>query len=191
MRRWIVGIDEVGRGALAGPLVVAAVAAPANSKWLMAYSRDSKQLTSCQREDFFASFRKRVELFSIVASASPRVVDRVGITAAAASAVRRALETMRYMPYANERFVFLDGGLSAPKKYRQLTVVRGDAQIPVIAAASIVAKVHRDTLMRRAHKLFPQYGFDEHVGYGTKQHYKALRRHGPSPIHRKSSLILH
>lgn len=188
--RWVIGVDEVGRGALAGPLVVAAVAAPAHSKWLIANSKlpDSKQLTSSRREDAVKIFRIQPELHCAIVAVSHRAIDRFGMTNAGKMAVRRVLQKMSHSLSAirHSPLLLLDGGLSAPQEYRQLTVIRGDEQLPIIAAASIIAKVHRDRHMRRQHRRFPQYGFDAHVGYGTRTHYRALRRFGPSPIHRLS-----
>ena len=179
----MIGVDEVGRGALAGPLVVAAVAVPNyGGETSIVKVRDSKQLKPRAREEVTEALRAHPDVRIALARITPGMVDHLGMTAAGRIAVWRALEALGNL----RAFVFLDGGLAAPERFSQLTIIRGDVQLPVIAAASIVAKVHRDSFMQRQHNRFPKYGFDKHVGYGTRAHYAALRRHGPSPIHRRS-----
>jgi len=181
-QRWVIGIDEVGRGALAGPLVVAAVVMRTKREL-----KDSKQLSAKQRDKVLQEMQSIESFFSATALVSSALLDRYGMTASGVLAVDAVLRSIRRLLPDNSRpFVLLDGGLRASGEYPQVTVIRGDAQLTVIAAASIVAKEYRDRLMRQEHQRFPQYGFDAHVGYGTKRHYKALSRHGPSVIHRKS-----
>lgn len=188
--KWIVGIDEVGRGALAGPLTVAAVAASVDSPWFIANSQlpDSKRLTAHRREQIASDLRRQPNVFSSVVSIDHQTIDRVGITEAARVGVRRALLKLSYplVAMGYNPLVLLDGGLAAPAAYRQLTVVRGDAQLPIIAAASIFAKVHRDRHMIRQHRRFPRYRFDLHKGYGTRVHFLSLRLYGPSLLHRRT-----
>ncbi|MDO8555085.1 MAG: ribonuclease HII, partial [bacterium] len=115
---------------------------------------------------------------------SSRVIDKIGIQKATKLAVTRVLKKLSKKP----DLVLLDGALFAPKNYNQQTIIRGDEKVPLISAASIVAKVSRDKKMRRLHKFYPQYQFEKHKGYGTKLHYKMIKKNGISPEHRKSYL---
>ncbi len=208
--KYIIGIDEVGRGPLAGPVVVAALAVPTKLRiknaelrknFKSAKLRDSKKLSLKQREIWFEYVKKHPKIFYAIASVSPKVIDKINISNAANLAVTRAFQKL-VNTYAiasvltkNNNVnvkIFLDGGLYLNKKYPRLsasTIIKGDEKIPVISFASIVAKVTRDRMMRKLHKKYPQYGFDKHKGYGTKKHFKAIRKHGLSPIHRKSFRI--
>ncbi|MEK9168320.1 MAG: ribonuclease HII [Patescibacteria group bacterium] len=208
--KYIIGIDEVGRGPLAGPVVVAALAVPTKLRiknaelrknFKSAKLRDSKKLSLKQREIWFEYVKKHPKIFYAIASVSPKVIDKINISNAANLAVTRAFQKL-VNTYAiasvltkNNNVnvkIFLDGGLYLNKKYPRLsasTIIKGDEKIPVISFASIVAKVTRDRMMRKLHKKYPQYGFDKHKGYGTKEHFKAIRKHGLSPIHRKSFRI--
>ena len=208
--KYIIGIDEVGRGPLAGPVVVAALAVPTKLRiknaelrknFKSAKLRDSKKLSLKQREIWFEYVKKHPKIFYAIASVSPKVIDKINISNAANLAATRAFQKL-VNTYAiasvltkNNNVnvkIFLDGGLYLNKKYPRLsasTIIKGDEKIPVISFASIVAKVTRDRMMRKLHKKYPQYGFDKHKGYGTKKHFKAIRKHGLSPIHRKSFRI--
>lgn len=184
---WVVGIDEVGRGSLAGPLTVAALATRPSTMRYKVYGgglKDSKQLTPKQRLIYYNVITADPAIEWATVSVGPRTIDHIGIQGAAQRAVARVLFLFR----VPSSFVLLDGSLYAPPSYRQCTVIGGDAQIPLIAAASIIAKVTRDRFMERQHSRFPGYGFAVHKGYGTRAHYAALRRHGPCAIHRKSFL---
>lgn len=196
------GIDEVGRGPLAGPITVGAVAAPANSKFeiqslrlraLLKGIKDSKQLSAELRENWNSRIRNDepgITNFNIaVASVSPQFIDKVGISAAAKLAVRRCLKKLS----ASWRIencglkILLDGSLYAPSSYgNQKTIIKGDEKVPIIAAASIIAKVARDKKMKKLHKKFPLYGFNEHKGYGTSLHRRAIIKYGLCGIHRRS-----
>ncbi len=209
---FIIGIDEVGRGALAGPVVVAAVAATrkfrikkdVNSKFLILNSklvklRDSKRLSSRQREIWFKYVKENQNLFYSVASIQPKLIDKINISRAANLAATRALTRLlaTRLLVTRDLKIFLDGGLYLNKQnlvasgYRldSKTVVRGDEKIPAIMLASIIAKVTRDRRMKTLHKRHSQYDFINNVGYGTKRHIKAIRKFGHSPIHRKSFKI--
>src|SRR3989338_7214515 len=186
MSRWVVGIDEVGRGPLAGPVVVAGGAGwgagglgPGTGR-----IRDSKQLSSRQRQIIYTLITSNSAFCWAVVSVGPRIIDRIGIQVAAELAAAKAFLRLA-IP---SRLVLLDGSLYLPNEYRQCTIIKCDEQIPLIAAASILAKVTRDRFMERQHARFPEYGFAAHKGYGTKVHYAALRRHGPCFLHRKSFL---
>lgn len=189
--KYIIGIDEVGRGALAGPVTVAALALPSNSKLK---TKDSKKLSPKQREIWFKYIKKHPKIFYAVVSASPKIIDKINISQAANLAATRALEKLiSYSQFSISKCkIVLDGGLYLrvdPRIYLRLsasTIIKGDEKIPAIALASIVAKVTRDRLMTRLHKKFPIYNFQKHKGYGTKAHFRALKKHGPSSIHRRS-----
>ncbi|MEF2070499.1 ribonuclease HII [Consotaella aegiceratis] len=177
--RLVAGVDEVGRGPLAGPVVAAAVIL--DPKRIPAGLNDSKKLTAEVREALFA------ELLSVArvsfASANALEIDRYNIRGATLIAMTRALAALDEQPC----HVLIDGRDVPPRVgSRGTAVIGGDARSVSIAAASIVAKVVRDAMMRRACDVFPGYGFRRHVGYGTAEHLDALRRLGPCSIHRMS-----
>lgn len=186
--RYLIGIDEAGRGPLAGPVSVGIVLVPADFDIrLFDGVRDSKQLTELQREEWYERLCAMGELgvrHSVVFS-SAKVIDTRGVVYAVRSAIARGLRALDADPMACE--IRLDGLLKAPAQFQnQRTIIRGDQTEPVISMASIAAKVKRDRLMARLAKRFPAYGFEHHKGYGTKLHRKALRKFGPSVIHRTS-----
>ncbi len=198
--KYIIGIDEVGRGSLAGPVVVSAVAIPKklvlrNEK--LGRLRDSKKLSAKQREAWAAYLRNHPKVFYTLARVYPKTIDRINISRAANLAALRAFRGLcvKCQVSGIKCQVFLDGGLFLGNKKRQVakskeqgvrTIVRGDEKIKAVAAASIVAKVHRDGFMKRLAKKYPRYGLEIHKGYGTKTHRAALRRYGPSEVHRRS-----
>jgi len=194
-QRVIIGIDEVGRGPLAGPITVAAVAATGNSKHEILNSKlkqelknikDSKKLSARQREEWFLKLK---EMPHAIASVSPAVIDAIGIAPAIRRAVRSCLKKLSSrFPLDPSRFtLLLDGSLYAPENYKnQQTITKGDEKVPIIAVASVIAKVTRDRHMVRMHKKYPQYGFGVHKGYGTARHQQAIRTHGLCDIHRKT-----
>ncbi|MBI2052817.1 MAG: ribonuclease HII [Candidatus Ryanbacteria bacterium] len=181
----IIGIDEAGRGPLAGPLVVAAVAG-IDAKDLRGI-RDSKRLTKLGRERWYRFLRQKG--LCRFASVSPHAIDCNGIVPSTRKAVGRLLSRLskNYKQKTTNCSILLDGSLFAPKTYKnQRTVIRGDERIPIIAAASIIAKVTRDRKMMKMHIQYPLYGFERHKGYGTRAHFAAIRTHGLSDIHRRS-----
>jgi len=192
--KFVVGIDEVGRGPIAGPVCVGAFRINHESvknkiKKTGIPLRDSKKLTSLQRENWLKYLRvwKREGLVDFHISYVHAVsIDKYGI----APSISRALERSLYrMKPEIKNSVLLDGGLRAPKEFKkQKTIIKGDTKEPLIMLASIVAKFYRDRLMKRHAKIYPEYGFQNHVGYGTKAHYKAIKKHGLSPLHRRSFL---
>jgi ribonuclease HII len=177
--RTIAGVDEVGRGALAGPVVAAAVILD-DARPLRGL-RDSKMLLASERERLALAVAARARAVG-VGQADVHEIDALNIHHASLLAMRRALEALTLRP----DFVLFDAvtlpGLDVPQR----GIVRGDALCAVIAAASIVAKVHRDALMRRLHEDYPLYGFAAHKGYGTGTHLATLRRIGPTPVHRRT-----
>lgn len=185
-----VGIDEAGRGPLAGPVAIGAVIVPDgfNKKFFKSI-KDSKKLSPSDRDLWFAlalEAQRRGELDFKVALVSEKVIDRKGISYAINLGIKRCLKSLGI---PEESQIFLDGGIKAPDRFtHQLTVVRGDEKIPVIALASIMAKVTRDRRMFALSKKFPQFGFHIHKGYATLDHRKAIKEYGSSDIHRKSFL---
>jgi ribonuclease HII len=173
------GIDEVGRGPLAGPVVAAAVVLP--PKVRLVGVDDSKRLTPGMRAQVAARVRAAAARYA-VGLVEPRVIDRINIRQATFLAMRNALDALDLVP----DLVLVDGFPVPGLMLRQEPVIGGDRRSLVIAAASILAKVHRDEMMDEFHRLYPEYGFDRHRGYSTAEHLAALRRHGPSPIHRRS-----
>lgn len=194
--KYIVGIDEVGRGPLAGPVTLCAVRVEVGmyktlqkNKNLPARGRDSKKLSKKDREKYSKVLcdlaQERKLQFTIVMQSNV-VIDTKGLS----FAIKKALAGCLQKVGATEKDkVLLDGGLKAPKEFtNQQTIIKGDEKHPVIAWASILAKVHRDNYMAKMSKKYPEYGFEKHMGYGTKAHREAIRKQGPSPIHRKSFL---
>ncbi len=198
-QNYIIGIDEVGRGALAGPVAVAVVAVTTNLKFKISNSelklKDSKRLSSKQREIWFKYIAQEMALPYAVAMVPPKIIDKINISQAANLAAAKAFKklTKNLKSKTKNYQIFLDGGLYIKKiknkNYKLKTIIKGDEKIPAIMLASIVAKVSRDKRMRRLHKRYPQYDFINNIGYGTKKHIKAIKKLGPSPIHRKSFKI--
>lgn len=189
MQPYLIGIDEAGRGPLAGPVSVGAVVLmPHFDRGVLDGIRDSKKLTEEARERWYAKLqglRREGVLRFAVAYTSAEKIDRLGIVWAVSSALRRALAELAVNPA--EACVLLDGGLRAPKEYlEQKTIIRGDASEPVIALASIAAKVRRDRLMKRLASAYPAYGFEIHKGYGTALHREKIEALGLCDIHRES-----
>lgn len=177
--RRVAGIDEVGVGPLAGPVVAAAVVLPARVE--LPGLNDSKKLSRVARERLDVAIREQAEAIGI-GQAEPAEIDRVNILQATLRAMRRAVEALSAAP----DHLLVDARTIPGVGVEQTALVGGDARDGSIAAASIVAKVHRDSLMRRFDQEHPGYGFGRHVGYGTAEHIAALQRLGPSPIHRRS-----
>ncbi|MDX1437102.1 MAG: ribonuclease HII [Anaerolineales bacterium] len=177
----VCGIDEAGRGALAGPVTAAAVVFPAHadlSKRLEGL-QDSKQLTAARREAWAARIHAEAADLS-VGSASPREIDRIGILPATHLAAERAVAGLRNPP----DHLLLDYLFLPENPLPQTSLIKGDARSMSIAAASVLAKVERDDIMRCLDARFPAYGFTAHKGYGTDKHRAAILENGPSPVHR-------
>lgn len=187
----IVGIDEVGRGPLAGPVTVCAckVSAAFNFKHFRGI-KDSKELSPEKREKWFAKLcdlRSKGELDFEFSSVAAVEIDSFGIVPAIKKAMRESIERLGLDPKTTR--ILLDGALKAPKEFiMQETIIKGDEKIPVISAASIIAKVMRDRHMAEQAREYPGYGFESHKGYGTDSHREIIRKLGASPIHRKSFL---
>jgi ribonuclease HII len=193
---YIVGVDEVGRGALAGPVVVAMVCVPKGFRtqnFGLGKLRDSKKLSAKKRERWFKFLQGHPKINYVLARVYPRAIERINISQAANLAAFRAFQRLIDVSglSLNNCDIFLDGGLFLGKKNRVVgakTVIRGDEKIPAIKIASILAKVSRDRLMRRLAKRYPAYGFEKHKGYGTKKHRQAIKKYGPSEAHRLTFL---
>jgi ribonuclease HII len=177
--RHVAGVDEVGMGTLAGPVVAAAVVFPAGTR--LDGVADSKVLTAAARERLDIEIRRRA-LAVGVALVEPDEIDRVNIYQAGLTACRRAVEALGLEP----GFVLVDGREIPGLRMPQSAYPKGDGFVCSIAAASIVAKVHRDALMRALDGDFPGYGFARHMGYSTRAHLAAIRTLGPSSVHRRS-----
>jgi ribonuclease HII len=186
--KYIIGIDEAGRGPLAGPVVVAGVSAPRTlfTKSDFVNLKDSKKLSSRQREKWFSVLTSNSKIIWAVARVRPRTIDRINIARAINLGVRRVYTALCDASHALETHVMLDGSLRLPHHIAHDTVIKGDEKIPVISAASIIAKVTRDRIMLRLHKKYPQYQFDLHKGYGTGTHRRLLKKFGRSDVHRQS-----
>jgi len=171
------GVDEAGRGPLAGPVIAAAVILDELNP--IHGLNDSKKLSAKRREALFDEIRARALCFAI-AEASVQEIDEINILQATLLAMKRAVEALRLPP----KLVLVDGNRLPILFIRSEAIVQGDALVPAISAASILAKVHRDRLCEAMHQLYPVYGFDQHKGYGTAQHMAALKAHGPADCHR-------
>jgi len=177
--KWLAGVDEVGRGPLAGDVVTAAVILPANHG--IEGLADSKVLSSRQRENLYLDIVGRALCWS-VARATVEEIDRFNILQATLMAMRRAVMGLSQQT----DFVAVDGHRLPQWEYRGEAVVKGDGRVEVISAASILAKVVRDAEMKAFDVTYPGYGFAANKGYGTPQHLEALARKGPTAIHRRS-----
>ena len=176
--RYIAGVDEVGRGPLAGPVVCCAVIMPTDD--LIAGVTDSKKLSAKKREELALKIRGKAIALSIF-SVSPEEIDEINILQAVKKCMTGAVNGLSVKP----EITLVDGlniGLDFPAEY----IVKGDYNSYTIGCASIVAKVYRDALMTEYAKTFPQYGFEKHKGYGTKDHIEKIRENGPCRLHRKT-----
>lgn len=195
--QWYIGVDEAGRGALAGPVCVGAVLYPSDFDWREVFAlitkrgaprlRDSKQLSAQQREILYSSIASHGRLRHASAFVEAEIIDSIGISNAAREAAAVAVSRLDIRPQRVK--VLLDAGLAVSSDWEQESFIRGDERIPAISFASIVAKVTRDTHMEELSETHDRYGFEAHKGYGTAIHRLAIRKHGMLPlIHRKTFL---
>ena len=176
---FICGIDEAGRGPLAGPVVAGAVILPKGCRIL--YLNDSKKLTEKRREELFDEIKEKAVCWR-VGIVSPARIDEIKILQATYEAMRDAVSQLDPAPN-----LLLNDAVTIPQvNIPQVPIIKGDAKSLSIAAASVLAKVTRDRLMKEYDKVMPEYGFSSHKGYGSAAHIEALKKYGPSPIHRKS-----
>lgn len=193
--KYVIGIDEVGRGPIAGPLVVCACALKSGVDVLPLFPkgelRDSKKLSERVRFAIVEKLQPLVESSDVIfgiGEISADQIDGLGLSLAIKDALALALKKVHEQGLPQDTFIFLDGSLYADEKYQQETIIKGDEKIPEIALASIIAKVYRDTFMKKVADAYPDYGFESHVGYGTKAHYEAIKKFGLTPLHRKTFL---
>ena len=177
--RLIAGVDEAGRGPLAGPVVAAAVVLPADA--ILQGLDDSKKLSPTRREEPFPKIQTRAVVYG-VAVVNPEVIDKINILQAALLAMQQAVEQLQPVP----DLLLIDGNQKTASSIEQWAIVKGDSKSLSIAAASVLAKVTRDHIMQDYHQLYPQYEFARHKGYGTKLHRDLIAEHGPCPIHRST-----
>lgn len=176
---YVCGIDEVGRGPLAGPVVAGAVILPKDCRIL--YINDSKKLSAKKREELFDEIQKQAVAIGIGLVSHDRI-DEINILQATYEAMREAISKLSVRPQ-----ILLNDAVTIPMvEIPQVPIIKGDAKSVSIAAASIVAKVTRDRLMVKYSELMPEYGFASNKGYGSQEHIEALKKYGPSPIHRKT-----
>lgn len=177
--QYICGIDEAGRGPLAGPVVAGAVILPNDCEIL--YLNDSKKLNEKKREELFDIIMEEAIAVG-VGVIGPMRIDEINILQATYEAMRTAIQKLQVLPD-----ILLNDAVTVPKvNIRQVPIIKGDAKSISIAAASIIAKVTRDRLMHEYDKVLPEYGFKSHKGYGSREHIEAIKKFGPSPIHRNS-----
>lgn len=176
---YICGIDEAGRGPLAGPVVAAAAVLPKDCQIL--YLNDSKKLSEKKRDLLFDEIKEKAVAYGI-GIVSPQVIDEINILQATYEAMRQAISQLNVIPE-----ILLNDAVTIPGvDIMQVPIVKGDAKSVSIAAASILAKVTRDRMMIEYDQIYPEYGFAKHKGYGTAAHIAALKEYGPCPIHRRT-----
>jgi ribonuclease HII len=195
LSKYLIGIDEVGRGPIAGPVAVGAfIFIDKNAAKLFKGVKESKQLSEKQREEWFAiiqKIQKSGQIDFCVTFQSEKVIDSKGLSFAIKKALASSLKTVTNLNNikSDRARVLLDGGLKAPVEFSfQETIIKGDEKETVIALASICAKVLRDRRMNKLALKHPQYGFEKHKGYGTRKHYEAIKKHEMLPVHRRSFL---
>ena len=182
----ITGLDEAGRGPLAGPVVASAVTINRKTflrkRSVLQNIKDSKKLSAKKREEFYKILTKHLAIEWGIGKVSEKVIDKINILEATKLAMERAVQKLKIKP----DFLILDGKMALDLNIHQKSIIKADEKVFSCSAASIIAKVTRDRIMRREHKKYPCYGFDKHKGYPTKLHRKMLKKHGPCKIHRKS-----
>lgn len=194
--KYVVGVDEVGRGPVAGPVFVCSFFVAEKDiadilKFAPAPLRDSKKLTERMRDkwfNFLEEKRKEGMVDYKVSSAKAFEIDKSGIAVCISECVKNSLDRLVDKSLRSDTLVLLDGGLKAPPYFAQKTIIKGDENEAVISFASIMAKVLRDRLLNDLHRKYPDYGFDGHKGYGTQKHMEAIQKHGPCEEHRLSFL---
>lgn len=188
----VVGLDEAGRGPLAGPVVAAAVCFKANRDTISAkvlaeivslpFLKDSKQLSSKKREEIYELLKQNPNIGWGIGRVGEKVIDRINILEATKLAMKRAVNNLK----SKIDFLIIDGNFGINLEIPQKSIIKADQKVFSCAAASIIAKVSRDRMMLRYHKKYPQYAFDRHKGYPTKLHRESLRKYGLCELHRKS-----
>lgn len=182
--KYVVGIDEAGRGPLAGPVVVGAVLIESSSQVVQSV-RDSKKMTKKQREKAFEEIQERSSAFGI-GIVDAKEIDRVGIKEAVKEAMILAVNDVERKTGKKINYIISDGSVYLLEDYKMMSITHGDSKHYSIAAASVLAKVKRDWIMEEYSKKYPKYGFERHMGYGTKLHIEAISKYGVCDIHRRS-----
>ena len=191
------GIDEVGRGPLAGPVLACALTIlmpkvknqKAKGKTTIQSSKslkDSKKISQKKREEIYAKLERLPWVRWGIGRVSEKVIDKINIFEATKLAMEKAVSSLEKKLGEKAELLLIDGNFCISLPRKQKSIIRGDEKVSLIALASIVAKVTRDRLMIKLHQKYPQYGFSRHKGYGTKQHLAALKQHGPCPLHRQT-----
>jgi ribonuclease HII len=182
--RFVAGLDEAGRGPLAGPVVAAAAVMKKSLRKIdiLREVKDSKKLSPKKREKLYKILKNCPFVEWGIGRVSEKVIDKINILEATKLAMKKAIKKLKRKP----DFLILDGNFKIDVKISQKSIIKGDEKVFSCASASILAKVYRDKIMRKYHKKYPRYGFDKHKGYPTKYHFKMLKKHGPCKIHRKS-----
>lgn len=178
-KKFVCGVDEVGRGPLAGPVVCAAAIMPEDD--IIEGVDDSKKLSAKKREKLSEMIKQRAIAYAIC-RVEPQVIDEINILQATRLCMKNAIESLSVRP----DFVLTDGNMTLDIDIPQRSIIKGDAQCYCIGAASIIAKVERDAVMEEYAKVYPQYGFEKNVGYGTAVHIEAIKQFGLTPVHRRS-----
>ena len=176
---YICGIDEVGRGPLAGPVVACAVILPEDE--MLLHLNDSKQVSASRRDELFDEIQEKA-IASAVGIVSPQRIDEINILQATYEAMHQAVERLKVTP----DLLLVDAVTIPAMPMKQVGIIKGDAKSVSIAAASILAKVTRDRMMVEYDALYPEYGFAKHKGYGSQMHIEAIREYGSCPIHRRT-----
>ena len=179
--KYIAGVDEVGRGPLAGPVVCAAVIMPLEEENLVIGVDDSKKLSEKKREQLAEEIKQKALCYTII-EIDEKTIDEINILEATRLGMKRAIETLAITPET----VLTDGNMTIDIAHKQRSVIHGDALSYSIGAASIIAKVYRDKLMDEFAKEYPHYGFEKNKGYGTAAHIQGIKEHGLCPIHRRT-----
>lgn len=182
----VVGLDEAGRGPLAGPVVSCAVLIKCNTKILPEEINDSKKMSEKKREKIYKSLIKNKNIKWSVGIVSEKIIDKINILEATKLAMIFALRQVQGKLKIKPEFLLLDGNFRLNTDLPQKSIIKGDQKVISISAASIIAKVTRDKIMQKYHKKYPQYGFDKHKGYPTDLHVRMLKKYGPCHIHRRS-----
>ena len=186
----VVGLDEAGRGCLAGPVAAAVVIVNSKlqlkTKDLLKEIKDSKKLTPKKREKFYKILTNHSQIKWGMGRISEKVIDKINILEGTKLAMKRAVKSLEKKLKRKINFLILDGKMKLDLAIPQKSIIKADEKVFSCTAASIVAKVKRDRIMRKYHQRYSQYGFDKHKGYPTKYHKKMLKKYGPCKIHRKS-----
>ncbi len=185
----VVGMDEAGRGPLAGPVVACALSVDPKfyAEKFKIRVNDSKKLTLLKREKLFESLTKHKCIGWGIGKVSEKTIDKINILEATKLAMKKAVKSLeKKLKFKDVEFLILDGNFKVDMDIPQKSVVRGDEKVFSCAAASILAKVTRDRIMVKYHREYPRYGFNRHKGYPTEYHFKALKKYGPCKIHRKT-----